>query len=286
MPPTPPDYDAITTALQNWRQGDVILDSDLAFIHIARLSQPLTDQANLAAQELPAEEGDSDLAPVFTQPPGFILLTQTCDIVRDCKKRPYIELAPLVEMPEQEVEHIRRLKYPCFAYVPALAARRLVADLDRTFTVEKAVLTPLTRLPGFADGQEASDFAEALSRKRSRFAFPDDFHTVLKKFTKRFQDRAGKQSPEGLHVDAVREIRVSAQPSWDAETIQLTFWFIKDRNPTPQQWNAFLGQWETLLDQSGRYKIGEPFHIVDIDDITAKDYVESQRLDYDQLSPP
>jgi hypothetical protein len=211
------------------------------------------------------------------------VLTQSCDITRDCDKRPYVELAPLKEVEQQEVENIRRLKRPAFAYVPALARQCLVADLDRTFTVEKAVLFGLPRNPGFTTSEEAADFAEALSRKRSRFAFPNDFAKAMTKFQKRFQDRAGRQSDEGRHVDALREIRVSAQPDWDANPIHLTFWFIKEHDPNNQNWPHFLAQWEELVDQTGPYRI-EPFNLVDIDDLTARDYLESHRLDYDHLS--
>jgi hypothetical protein len=284
MPLAPHEFEEITEALQSWRQGDFILGSDLAFVHVARLSKPLTEGAALLADELPEVEGDSDFGTVTTEAPGFILLSQTCDIVRNCEDRPFVELAALVKVSEQEVEHIRRLKRPSFAYVPGATELQLVADLERTLTIEKAVLATLQRMPGLTTLQEATDFAEALSRKRSRFAFPNDFVRAIKKLHKRLDDRAGKQSEEGKHVDAIREIRVSAHPTWEADEVQLVFWFIKEHNPQPQNWHQFLSEWEGLIDKSGRFKTDEPFYIVDIDDITAKDYLESQRLDYDQLS--
>jgi hypothetical protein len=164
MPLAPHEFEEITDALQSWRQGDLILSSDLAFVHVARLSKPLTEGATLLADERPEVEGDSDFGTVTTEAPG------------------------------------------------------------------------------------------------------------------------GKQSDEGKHVDAIREIRVSDNPSWDADEVQLVFWFIKEHNPQPQNWHKLLSEWEGLIDKSGRFKTDEPFYIVDIDDITAKDYLESQRLDYDQLS--
>jgi len=39
-----------------------------------------------------------------------------------------------------------------------------------------------------------------------------------------------KQTDEGRALRALREIRVSAGPSWDAETVSLMFWFIRDEN--------------------------------------------------------
>lgn len=284
MPLSLDDVQAINEALQNWRQGDLILDSDIAFVHIARLSKPLTNEAALLAAEAPQGEADSDLGVVTSSFPGFVLLSQTCDITRDCRDRPFVELAPLVPKPAEQVEEIRRLKRPAYACVPAVANRQLVADLERTFTVEKAVLAPLNRVLGLTTLEEATAFAEALSRKRSRFAFPGEFTKAIENLKKRFKKRTRQQTDEARHVTAIREIRVAAVPSWDADSVDLVFWFIKDQNPDPQNWPQYLAEWEALIDQTGRFKIGEPFHIVDIDDITAKDYLESQRLDFDDLS--
>jgi hypothetical protein len=282
--PTPPPYlTEIDAALQGSRQGDVILGSDLDFVHVASLRQPITDAATASAEELKDGQG-SDLAYITTAAPGFVFLTQTCDIVRSCETRPYIELAPLMAVSLLELENIRRKKRPNFAYIPAIAEQQLVAHLDRTFTVEKAVLAPLSRTPGVRTHQEAIDFAEALARKRRRFAFPDDFDHALKKLGKRFDARAGKQTEEGHHVDALTEIRVSALPSWEATNVDLSFWLIKKDDPDPEKWTYYLEQWHALIDQSGRYKVPDPFRVVRFNDITAQDYLDSQRLDFDDLS--
>ena len=82
---------------------------------------------------------------------------------------------PSSRFPSQWVEEIRRLKRPAFAYVPITAGDHLVADLDRTMTIEKALVAGWARTPGWETDDELRDFASALARKRSRFAFPDDF---------------------------------------------------------------------------------------------------------------
>ena len=82
---------------------------------------------------------------------GLVMLSQTCDVVRGCRARPFIEVAPLIEVPEQWVEEIRRLKRPAFAYVQITAGDRLVADLDRTMTVEKALVAGWARTPGLGN---------------------------------------------------------------------------------------------------------------------------------------
>jgi hypothetical protein len=121
-------YQTTDAVLANWRQGDVILKSGLSFVHLALLRQPLTPAAAEVAGELTDSEG-SDRAIIESEAIGFVVLTQTCDLVRGSQTRPYVELAPLVEVPPDLLEGIRRLKRPAFAYVPTVADQRLVADL-------------------------------------------------------------------------------------------------------------------------------------------------------------
>jgi hypothetical protein len=76
------------------------------------------------------------------------VLTQTCDIVRKSLDRLFIEVAPIVEVLEHHVHDIERGRRPQYAIIPSLRKSRLVADLDRTMTVEKAVVVKWSRTPG------------------------------------------------------------------------------------------------------------------------------------------
>jgi hypothetical protein len=208
----------VDDVLALWRQGDLVLGSDLTFMHMALLSNPLTPAAIDVRNEL-ADVAGADQAVVMSEAPGFVVVTQSCDVVRASHERPFVELAPLLEVPPGWVEEARRLKRPNFAYVPAVAAQNLVADLERTMTVEKAVLAALKRQPGVTSSDEAAAFARALARKRSRFAFPDDFNLAIRPFFQRLEKRAGKDSDEGRHVDALIEIRAAASPDWYAPAV-------------------------------------------------------------------
>jgi hypothetical protein len=216
--------------------------------------------------------------------PGFVVLTQTCDLVRSSHQRPYAELAPLVEVTPEVHGAIVRCQRPAFACIPAFADRRLVADLDRSLTVEKAVLARLTRMPGMLSDLDTAKFQRALARGKARFAFPDDFNTAMKKFQRRMVDRVGKQTPEGRHVDALVEIRVSAQPSWDAPDVAVTLWLVKTGDPDPQEWMKLINDWEKLIDQKGRFKLDGPPHLLRFEDMRASEYLTSQQLDLDYLS--
>lgn len=285
MPLTNEDERAIDQALQSWRQGDVCLQDGLEFLHLADLSRPhspVSTQVAIASNDDTFEAGAT---PVVDEVRGMAVLSQTCDIVRGCRERPFVEVAPLVKLPKSWVEEVRRLKRPAFAYVPATAGEHLVADLDRTMTVEKALIARWPRTPGWIADDDLRDFARALSRKRSRFAFPDDFVKAARNLQARLVDKHHRQTNEGAHLRALREIRVRAAPSWSDGEVHLNWWFVKETDPmdVPANWSKFVNQWIELFSHSGRFNFDSSV-ACRLEDMTARDYVESDQLDLDRLS--
>ena len=287
MPLAAGDERAIDEALQVWRQGDVCLDAGLEFLHLADLARPHSPVSEQAADGLTAAEEtiEAGPTPVWDGVSGMVMLSQTCDVIRSCRDRPFVEVAPLVEMPATMVEEIRLLRRPAFAHVPATADRRLVADLDRTMTVEKAVVADWSRIRGCETDDELRSFALALARKRSRFAFPDDFVVATRGLQRRLSEKHNKRSPEGAHLRALGEIRVRATPDWDASEVHLSWWFIKEAEPTEERadWQKFLGVWIALFNNPGRFRLEGPV-ACRLEDMTALDYVDSDPFDLDHLS--
>lgn len=267
----------INAALQKWCQGDYVLGEQW-FVQRFNPKRPLTNESkNVSGEEVELVESDIE---------GLVVVTQTCDIVRSCNSRPFLEVVPLLKVNEEQLYDIQRGKRPQFAYIPGAAEHYLVADLDRVMTVEKAVIVEWERKAGCSNDQEVRALGKALARKRVRFAFPDDFTKLAKKLGDRLQDKHNRESSEGEALRALREIRVQAAPSWDATEIELMFWFIrheKQDNFQGTEWNQQLSKWLQLISESGRFKsIGGV--VVTLEDMTAKDYVESDQLDLDHLS--
>ena len=287
MPLSEEDERTIDQALQAWRQGDVSLAAGLEFLHFADLSRPHSPASTQVAEVLACDHEaiEAGPTPVLDAVPGVVMLSQTCDVVRGCRDRPFVEVAPLIEVSGPWVEDIRRLKRPAFAYVPGTVDKRLVADLDRIMTAEKAIVAGWPRTPGCETDGEVRDFAAALARKRSRFAFPDDFVAATRNLQERLIDKHDRQTGEGAHLRALREIRVRAAPSWDDGEVHLSWWFIKDADPVdaPVDWPLFVDRWIALFDQTSRFRL-EPPIACRLEDMTARDYVESDRLDLDRLS--
>lgn len=268
---------AIDTALSEWCQGDCVLGEHW-FVYRFNPQRPLTSDSADVAQE------ETDLAE--SEVKGFAVVTQTCDIVRTCNKRPFVEIVPLVEVDEPQLHEIQRSRQPQYAYIPGIAELNLVADLDRVMTVEKAVVAEWERKPGCLSDDSVRVLGQALTRKRARFAFPDDFTNFAKKLQNRLRDKHNKPTDEGEALRALREIRVRAEPSWNSPEIRLIFWFIRDEEQSKFQgigWEQFLERWLQLIPESGRYQNVEG-SVVALEDMTAKEYVESDPLDLDHLS--
>lgn len=269
----------VDEALRAWRQGDCVVGEEW-FSFRFRSSLPLTDEA----EEVSAEDNEADIAEAAVR--GLMVATQTCDVVRSCFKRPFVEVCPLAEVDNDVLRAVERGQRPRYAYVPGVANQRLVADLDRVMTVEKAVIAAWNRTPGCTDDAQRRRLALALARKRARFAFPDDFTELAGKFQERLQKKHDKHSAEGRALRALREIRVRAAPSWGAETVEIFFWFIRDDDDEDfeeKSWDEYVTKWLKLVPETERFHAVHG-QVSTLDDLKASDYVESDPLDFDHLS--
>jgi hypothetical protein len=273
--------------IKMWRQGDCVLGK-YWFVYYFNPQRPLASDSRIISQSAPfsSEEQEIDLAESAVK--GLVIVSQTCDIVRSCMERPFIEVAPLVEVDQQYLSEIQRGRRPRYAYIPGIVGDKLVADLDRVMTVEKAIVADGQRVIGCRTDQEVRALGQALARKRVRFAFPGDFNDFVKKLHNRLRDKHDKSSNEGEALRALHEIRVRAEPSWnESETseIKLTFFFIRDERQLQFQgkgWDRFLAQWLSLMSDSERFRVNGV--VISLEDMTAKEYIESDPLDLDHLS--
>ncbi len=268
---------AIDRALSAWRQGDCVVEPQWFSFRVSQ-SGGLTTAGNVAIA------AGVDLAE--EEAAGLVVVTQTCDIIRSCSERPFIELAPLVEVSADVSDDIKKGRRPGFAFIPGLADRRLVADLDRIMTAEKSVVATWNRVAGCSTDDEVRALSAALARKRVRFAFPDDFVALVRPLQERLTSKHGKNSAEGRALRALREIRVAATPSWDAPRVEVMFYFIptgEQEEFETEQWFVFLEQWLDLVKATGRFVTVEGL-VATLEGLTAADYVTSDPLDLDHLS--
>jgi hypothetical protein len=157
--------------------------------------------------------------------------------------------------------------------------------LWNTVYLERAV----GRIPGCRDDSELRALAAAMTRKFSRFAFPDDFVAASRKLVDAIRRKHGKPaSDEGKALRALREIRVAATPGWNADQVHLHFFFVQhDAQNTVlhQAWDYWLDKWLELLPPSGRY-VSIRGLVLPLSQMQADEYVASDQLDLDHLSSP
>jgi len=269
--------ESVDNALAAWRQGDCVVGEQW-FVHRLDSSTTFTS----AGEDAVAAGGDLAEQEVF----GFVVVTQTCDIVRSCIDRPFVEVCPLVEVDANLLAEVGRAQRPAYAFVPGVSSCCLVADLDRTMTVEKPLVATWERTPGCQTDAEARSFALALARKRIRFAFPNDFNQFAKGLEKRLKEKHEKDSDEGRGLRALREIRVQASPAWRAARVELFFWFVRNDNDADFEgtsWADLLSKWLALLPPKARF-VAVDGNVSTLLDMTAADYVGSDQLDLDHMS--
>jgi hypothetical protein len=267
----------IDAVLGEWRQGDLALEEHW-FIHVGDPEEALTNVA--------AEASGAGIQALPSEVAGLVVVSQTCDIVRSCAARPYVEVAPLVSIAADDLRAVQRGRRPGLATLPALLSSSLAADLDRVMTVEKSIVAKWQRTPGYTLDADRRAFAQALARKRVRFAFPDDFTSFVKKLNEWLIGKHDKSSVEGRALRALREVRVQATPDWEAPEVELFFWFLRNGEENDfegKSWAELLGDWLKLVPSSGRFT---PINgaVVALDDMSGAEYVGSDALDLDYLS--
>lgn len=253
-------------------------------IFLADLSDPITPSAKEFAEERPDLDGRA-IGVVTEDTPGFMLVTQTCDIVRPADARPFVEICPLVAVPSNRLASIKAGKMPRYVYAHAVSGVEYAADLDRITTIEKPLLAGIspTRSAANATPDQRKQLSSALARKRARTAFPDDFNRFIEPLQKRIVSKHAKGSPEGLFLDWMYEIRVRPDPDWTADSI--TVWLFAIFRTGSELTPDADEQLETLL---SRVEPSDKFvlegRIVTLESFSAANYLGSDPLDLDALS--
>ena len=155
---------------------------------------------------------------------GLAVLTQTCDLIpRPDRNRPFVAVAPLVELEGQDALEARRGRRPRYAHLPSYEDGRFYVDLDRITTIETGLLLRYARTPGLSTDRDRATFGKAVARKFGRFPFPDDLPRALAKWRDHVVSKHDKEnSPEGTLYRHALDVRVSVLGAWDADAINVT----------------------------------------------------------------
>lgn len=249
---------------------------------------------------------------------ALAVVTQTCDIVRNPVRRPYLQVAGVIDLAAgSSLRTLRRGSTPGRVWLPGFGDA-MFADLDTIATLRKGVLVSpgVTIHAGARTPDEYLAIGHQIGRCFERFAFPDEATRTLDPMRRRLVSKANGQGDEGRILAKVAEIRAAAAPRWDAEAyeIELTFIFeagaliglpvVADIAPTPATapdaakavvtgqtpWTAtavqrLLDQWVALCAPV------EPVSTVRAEALNAEEFTildswRTVRLDLDEVSWP
>ena len=272
--------DRVDNHTQLWRQGDIVELGALAWFAEPRLA--LTSQS--------AALSEDQLSSIIADIDQLAIVTQTCDIVRDCRLRPFILLAPIIKLPEPTAGEARRGTRPRYVPVPGHGEDSFI-DLDYVVTAEKSLLLKFAPKRGLPDEQSQRWFGTGVARVFSRFAFPDDLYDALRGLVTRVKRKHARNSREGRALEALAEIRIQGTPSWDAQEIDVFIVFSTATRReatevmTDDEWDTNIDKWLERAEPHGVIRsVGGA--MIPLDELTAREYLDSYPLDLEHLSSP
>jgi hypothetical protein len=212
----------------------------------------------------------------------LVVISQSCDIVRSHEERPYVQVAALSPATHEELNLAEARTRPRYGYLEALRPLGLIVDFDITVTVAKITVAGWQRNQGCTTDEEQRDFALALARHKQRFAFPDDFNLALKPLRRWIERRSEKLNAAGEMLRAIEQIRVRCADWSDPEDLEFIAVLIGDPDIARRQsWDAPCGEMAKTV-QSTYSK--STFRLASWQELSAEDYLRSDRLDLDGLS--
>ncbi|MER6313605.1 hypothetical protein ABT237_07520 [Streptomyces sp. NPDC001581] len=185
---------------------------DGGVVQPGRMSIAGLQQADILKTEQIPCLGPAGEAAWWPTPDGVVIISQTCDVVRDTKE--YLQVAPLVRLTGNTARQAAKGAMPGYVLVPEADA---FADLDHVATVSKQHLAMLVPQRGVASTQDLRLFGMRVGRRFSRFAFPDAVSEWLQPLKGLVIDKAGRAtSALGRVLDEqVESLRLECSPSWD-----------------------------------------------------------------------
>ena len=218
---------SVSSSLEHWQQGFIAAGMTIYWGFDPKL--------RITSESVEVGEAD-DLEPVVRVEYDYVaIVTQTCDLVRDCARDPLVQVVPVVDLAghsllsEAQGGHSTR-----YAALPAIGDT-FFADLSLCGSFEKALLVGREPVDGCGSDAARASFASTIARNRSRFAFPDGMDKVLEPLRRRLRKKhASTTSAEGKRIGELLEIRVRNDAGWEHQgPFHVTLRFIVDSEFLP-----------------------------------------------------
>ncbi|CAN7722607.1 hypothetical protein [Aminobacter sp. LjRoot7] len=260
--------------LREWRQGDYTVEIDHILLANGR-----------------GEDGF--LEPVAGTAIGLVVISQTCDVVNyGNSDKEWVTVAALIKIDEAQLTNVQRGRAPTWTTLERPPAENVVVNLNQIMTIHKSVLAKVRREVGFDTDATRIRFADALARKHGRFAFPDVFsEQVLSDLRKRVTEAHKKDSDQGKAYRSIFSTRVSGAPNWDNAEVTVGFRFVLVPEAELQIERSKISEVVGTHLQKIKWPEGfkpenPPFVLQTEDEMSAKEWLESQEVDWGFISWP
>jgi hypothetical protein len=168
---------------------------------------------------------------VVKTPAGVVIVTQTCEIVRD--ERLFVHVAPRKQHAGDTSSLARKGRMPRYVHLPRLGDNDFVA-LDRLYSIHKSVVADAERIPTVEGAKEAAIFGQAVGRYFSRFAYPDEVSPYLEPLAKHIIEKALKPNgAEGRSIAEVVQLRLRSVNGWEEPPYDMELVVIVDPTALP-----------------------------------------------------
>lgn len=277
----------VLSAVRTFRQGHLV--DRPPFMYVGSPAHQLW------RSEVP-DAGDHDVPGEFwfdldarDRPPFGLITTQTCDIFEDrpVQRQPWIGIAPVYDatpvLDRGQRGHLDRAR---IGHLVRLTSPRLpnglwVGDLRIDVPVEKGWLVGREPIEAFATEDEYRVLAERLAHRKNRPAVATIVMETVVKPLKTWLEGPGTRWHEELKTF---RLEVSGTP-FDPTGARLVVLgdSVEDLSEAREALDAW---WAEAASNASARGIGLlPNLYTTLDELTARQYSESMRLDFDYLSP-
>lgn len=169
----------LATALDHWRQGDLVPCPPLSWAAPAGVRDPVTQQ------QAPADAHLGLVAMSHPAPPQWAIVTsQTCDVGAGGPggRHPFVQVSPVIPFDADEPEWDSLQGFEVTDRVglqPPTLGGAWVADLRMSVPVSKAILGQHTPVRGFPDDDLAVVFGQHLAARAGRPALHDFISSTM-----------------------------------------------------------------------------------------------------------
>lgn len=221
------------------------------------------------------EVGWADSIGLYPCPEGVVVLSQTCDLVKPDVAS--VQVAPLVKLTGSDAGNAKRGQASRYVSLPHFRSEYF-ADLSSIGTLHKRRIVASARVPGVdpADHREIARVGQAIGRRFSRYAFPDNVVPWLRPLQDFFRSKALKpNSPLFAVAECIDELRLESLRGWtSAEPHDLVLLVITRPGvlPDPDAIAEFAGAGTLDLDGLTAIQVAEKWPSLSSDPAQVQHY--------------